>query len=100
MSTLKERLYRELELKVITGVEGLNFDPRIFRNLELGSRYQEEVHCLFEGDHESHVGFLFPSGFLSPHGLVYALKWDRRSPYSIRYEDGVYLLTHRDEVIF
>ena len=38
MSTLKETLYRELELKIITGVEGINFDPRIFQHLDLGLR--------------------------------------------------------------
>ncbi len=100
MSTLKEKLYRELELKVITGIEGINFDPRIFRDVPLGSRYQEEVHCLFETDHESHVGFRFPAGFRSPHGLFYALKWDRRSPYTFLVEDGVFHLAHHGEVIF
>ncbi|NTV82300.1 MAG: radical SAM protein [Chlorobaculum sp.] len=100
MSTIKEKLYRELELKVITGVEGINFDPRIFKNTEVGSKYQEEVHCLFEGDHESHVGFQFPAGYKSPHGLFYGLKWDRRSPYSFIVEDGVFYLAHKGEVIF
>ncbi len=100
MSKLKETLYRELELKVITGVEGINFNPHIFRNLDLGGRYQEEIHCLFEGDHESHVGIQFPAGFKSPHGLVFALKWDRRSPYSFIVENGIFYLAHKGEVIF
>ena len=63
MSNLKETLYKELELKIITGVDGISFDPHIFKHLDLGGRFQEEVHCLFEGDHETHVGIQFPAGF-------------------------------------
>ena len=100
MSTLKETLYRELELKIITGVEGINFDPHIFKHLDLGGRYQEEVHCLFEGDHETHVGIKFPAGYRSPHGLTYVVKWDRRSSYSFIYEHGTYYLAHHGKVIF
>ncbi len=100
MSTLKETLYRELELKIITGVEGINFDPRIFQHLDLGGRFQEEVHCLFEADHETHVGIKFPVGFYSPHGLTYFLKWDRRSPYTFIYEKGTYYLADNGKVIF
>ena len=93
MSNLKEKLYQELELKILTGVEGINFDPHIFKHLDLGGRYQEEVHCLFEGDHETHVGIKFPAGYRSPHGLVYTVKWDRRSSYSFLYEKGTYYLS-------
>jgi hypothetical protein len=56
MSTLNEILYRELELKISTSVEGISFDPQIFRHLDLGGRYQEEVHCLFEHAYETHAG--------------------------------------------
>ncbi|NTV01552.1 MAG: radical SAM protein [Chlorobiaceae bacterium] len=100
MSTIKEALYRELELKIATAVEGVNFDPLIFRTLDLGDTYQEEVHCLFETDHEHHVGIEFPAWFLSPHGLTYLLKWDRRSQYSFILEYGVYYLAYKGEVIF
>jgi len=100
MSKLKETLYRELELKIITGVEGINFDPHIFKHLDLGGRYQEEVHCLFEGDHETHVGIKFPAGFRSPHGLTYIVKWDRRSSYSFILEKGNYYLAQHGKVLF
>ena len=100
MSNLKETLYKELELKIITGVDGISFDPHIFKHLDLGGRFQEEVHCLFEGDHETHVGIQFPAGFYSPHGLTYVLKWDRRSPYSFIYESGTYYLAHQGKIIF
>ena len=69
MSSIKEALYRELEVKAIACIDGVSFDPHIFQHLDLGGRYQEEVHSLFELDHESHVGFKFPSGFYSPSSL-------------------------------
>lgn len=100
MSDLKEALYRELELKVYTAVEGINADPHIFKHLDLGGKYQEEVHGGFEMDHETHVGIQFPAGFQSPHGLIYAFRWNRNSPFSIRYEGGQYLLTRKGEVLF
>ncbi|NTU52741.1 MAG: nitrogen fixation protein NifB [Chlorobiaceae bacterium] len=100
MSTIKDKLYRELELKIATSVEGISFDPRIFRNLDITGKYQEEVHCVFEYDHEHHVGIHFPAGFLSPHGLTFPIKWDRRSQYSFILENDVYYLTYKGVVIF
>lgn len=100
MSDLKEKLYQELELKVHAGVEGLNFDPRIFQHLDIGGKYQEEIHCLFEMDHESHVGTQFPVGFSSPLGLTFGVRWNRNSPYSLEYSGGRYHLTHKGHELF
>ena len=100
MSNIKEKLYRELEVKAIACIDGVSFDPHIFQHLDLGGRYQEEVHSLFELDHESHVGFKFPAGFYSPSGLFYPLKWDRRSRYSIIFDQDTYYLANGQEVIF
>ena len=100
MSDLNEILYRELELKISTSVEGISFDPQIFRHLDLGGRYQEEVHCLFEHAYETHAGTKFPPGFNSPHGFIFNLRWDRRSSYSLIFEKGTYYLAHYGEVLF
>ena len=100
MSNLKETLYRELELKIATSVYGISFDPHIFQYLDLGGRYQEELHYCFEMAYETHVGIKFPTGFLSPHGLTYNLKWDRRSPYSFINENGTFYLAHQGCIIF
>ena len=94
MSTLKETLYKELKLKIATSVEGISFDPHIFKHIDLGGRYQEQIHCLFEGAYETHVGIKFPTGFNSPHGLIFNVRWDRRSPYSFIYDKGTYYLAH------
>jgi len=100
MNGLKEKLYSELELKIATGVDGISFDPHIFRHLDVAGQYQEEIHSGFEMAYETHVGIKFPTGFRSPHGLVFVLRWDRRSSYSLIYDKGIYYLTHHGKVIF
>ncbi|MDP4145060.1 MAG: radical SAM protein [Bacillota bacterium] len=100
MSNIKEKLYKELELKNKVGIEGVNFNPAIFKHLDLGGKYQEQVHVLFEFDHESHAGLDLPCGYTSPNGFHYNLNWDRRSSYSIEYENGRYYLTHNGHEIF
>ncbi|MDF2924035.1 MAG: synthase subunit 2 [Paenibacillaceae bacterium] len=102
MSTdyLKDKLLKELQLKNEIGIAGVNADPAIFENLDLGGKYQEQVHALFEFDHETHVGIEFPTGFLSPSGFRIAYNWDRRSPYKIELENGRYYLTHKGHELF
>jgi hypothetical protein len=97
---LKEQLYRELEIKNAASVEGIAVDPRIFKDLDLGGRYQEQVHTLFEMDHEHHGEVSFPVGFSSPNGLKVPFSWDSRSPYSIALEDGRYFLNDRGSRLF
>lgn len=100
MGELKKILYDELEIKNAVSVEGLSADPHIFKHLDLGGEYQEQVHTLFEMDHEHHGSFAFPCGFESPHGFHVRFKWDNRSPYGLTYDDGVYHLRDRGEIVF
>jgi hypothetical protein len=100
MSSLKEKLYAELALKNAASVEGIAVNPNIFRHLDLGGRYQEQVHTLFEMDHEQHVSVPFPCGFLSPNGFRFPFVWDNRSDFSITYDDGAYHFRENDEVLF
>lgn len=100
MSELKQQLYRELEIKNNVTVEGINVNPIIFQQLDLKGKYQEQIHSLFEMDHEPHVGIDFPVGFRSPGGLKFAFRADRRSSYSIGYENGTFFLTDKGERVF
>ena len=100
MSDLKGQLYAELALKNEASVEGIAVNPKIFRHLDLGRSVQEQVHTLFEMDHEQHVSVAFPCGFLSPLGLRFPFHWDNRSEFSITYDDGRYHLRRNQEVIF
>lgn len=100
MSLEKTKLYEEVELKNAVSVEGISVDPNIFRHLDLEGEYQEQVHTLFEMDHEPHVGIEFPVGFRSPSGFIYPFRWDQRSPYSLQYDGSSYYLLHKKDTLF
>jgi hypothetical protein len=100
MSDLKQQLYQELATKNEAMVEGIAFNPNIFKPLDLGGKYQEQVHTLFEMDHEHHVNIAFPCGFRTPNGLHIGLRWDNRSIYSISLDGGVYHLRRGGEALF
>lgn len=100
MSNIKEILYKELELKAKVNVEGVNANPAIFKYLDLGGEYQEQIHSLFEMDHHDHVGISFPCGFTSPNGLRYNFNWDVNSRLSIKYHDDKYYLAENDKELF
>jgi len=92
MSNIKKKLYTELEIKNEVSIYGISVNPIIFKNLDLGGKYQEQIHALFEMDHEQHSGVAFPCSFTSPNGLRYSFNWDRRSNYSVEYKKGQYFL--------
>jgi hypothetical protein len=99
MSALQDLLYAELAIKSKVNIEGINVKPSIFKNLELGTKYQEQIHGLFEMDHVDHVGISFPCSFSSPNGLNYSFNWDPKSDISIEYYDNeFYLLDHGKEL--
>lgn len=98
--SIKQRLYEEVSIKSELGVEGIAADPSIFRHLDLGGEYQEQVHLCFEMDHETHEDFDLPTGFETPGGLHISFQWDRRSPYEIVYDGGQYVLTHHKRELF
>lgn len=100
MSTIKDILYQELAIKNAASVEGIAVDTKIFRHLDLGRTHQEQVHTLFEMDHEQHVEVAFPVGFYSPHGLEIPFHFDSRSYFSITYDDGIFHLRERGQILF
>jgi len=100
MSDIKELLYKELRLKNEVNRAGLNFDPTIFKNLDLGGKYKEQIHGLFEHDRHTHAGIDFPTGYTSPNGFKFGFKWDKSSPYIIEYENAQFYLTHKGNELF
>jgi hypothetical protein len=100
MSQLKKQLYRELEIKNAAYVEGIRVDTAIFSGVEIGTRYQEQVHNMFEMDHDTHVGIEFPVGFTTPSGFTIPFRWDNRSAYALSLENGIFYLTHREKELF
>lgn len=100
IEAIKKQLYRELKIKNEVSVEGVNVDSVIFRHLDLGGAFQEQVHLCFEMDHETHEGIQLPAGFETPGGLNIPFKWDRRSDYKIIWDGATYLLTYKEEPLF
>ena len=62
MSGTKEQL-EEIRIKNEMQVEGIDFDPAVFGNLELGSEYEEAVYTLYTMDRKSHPGIDVPECF-------------------------------------
>lgn len=96
MASHKELLYRELELKAELAQEGVTFDPRIFQGLDVGGARQEQVHCLFEYDTDTHVGLELPPFLVLPHGLVTIFNYTRRSTNRLEREGSQLYVARRD----
>jgi len=95
MSDLKEKLYSEFELKMLISCEGVSFNKNVFKNLDLGGEYQEQVHTLFELDIDTHVGLDLPPKFILPNGILADFKADSRSDYRVEYENGQFYIVHK-----
>jgi len=93
MSSLKDKLYKEFDLKMLISSEGVSFNPEVFQHLDLGGAYQEQVHTLFELDIDTHVGLELPPAFILPHGLIAGFKADKRSPYKVEFYSGKFFIT-------
>jgi hypothetical protein len=96
MSTLKEKLYAELDLKAQISQEGINFHPDIFRHLAVGTDYQEQVHTLFEYDTDTHVGLDLPPFIVLPHGLVALFNYTRKSANTLDFDGRRFYIQRRN----
>jgi hypothetical protein len=96
MTNLKEQLYAELQLKAELAQEGVNFDPRVFTELDIGGQHQEQVHCLFEYDNDTHVGLDLPPNIVLPNGLVTLFNYTKRSSNRIEHDGHRFFVVRRD----
>ncbi|MDR0709741.1 MAG: nitrogen fixation protein NifB, partial [Spirochaetaceae bacterium] len=79
--TRKQKLRDEIYLKNRILVEGIAFDPGIFKSLDLGGKYIEAVNVLFANDRHAHREVEFPGCILTPEGNYRTqLRWNRDSP--------------------
>src|SRR5512133_2952250 len=95
MATNKDALYRELQQKAEISQEGINFDPRIFEGLDVGGQVQEQVHCLFEYDTDTHVGLDLPPFLVLPNGLTTLFNYTRRSTNQLERDGAQFYVTRR-----
>ena len=96
----KEELYEQLRVRHKIGSAGINFDPAIFKHLDLGGTIKEQVNALFASDHATHVGIDFPTGFSIESGFHFGYVWDKTSMYNIQYNNGKYGLYENDTLLF
>lgn len=87
-SALKEELYKELELKVDLGNQGISYVPSDLKHFGIGTKYAEQIHVSADADRHHHPNVLLPSGFYLPLGLYVTFKWDPESPYRLVAERG------------
>ncbi|WP_310603102.1 radical SAM protein [Anaerosporobacter sp.] len=92
MSNLKEELYKEIELRNNTGVEGVRFDPQIFKSaLEKDANIAVAHNCMdFSIDDTADIEV--PGGFRFEHGIGASLNKNSRSPYYLEEENGDIIL--------
>lgn len=101
--SLKDELYEEVRLKNEVSVEGIRITKEvneILKNADLGGKYQEEVHGMFEYDKEPHAGIPHPVGFKSPSGFLFPFNSYRKSRFSIGYDKGSFILTENGNKVF
>lgn len=97
----RDKLTKEILYKNRIMVEGLNFEPQIFRHLDLGGKYLEQVNTMFARDRHAHKEIEFPTNFVTPLGKFRVqIRWNIDSPLTLRYEDGQYNIYDRETLLF
>jgi hypothetical protein len=100
MSTLKEKLYDELQLKADIGVEGITFDRKILEQLSLGGKRQEQVQCLFNYNREVDAKLDLPPFLHLPHGLTTIFLYDKKAPNRLTFDStGFYVVRQNGDAI-
>lgn len=86
IEAVKEVLFKELELKIDLGIEGLSFDPADLKKFPIGAKYLEQQHIGMNRCLDTDV--LLPNVFYLPHGLYTQFRWDPTSKYRLTEEEG------------
>lgn len=89
---LKQTLMKELEFSNTVGVEGIRFDPEIFKESFEEDENLKAMHLVFDGSTDDTANVDVPSGLRLPHGIPLGIKKNSRAPYELRkFEDGIYV---------
>jgi hypothetical protein len=98
VTELKETLWRELALKAELGINGVAITREALEHVQPGVKAQEQVHCLFEMDFETHDVEL-PSHFYLPLGLGVPFRWNPKSIHRIDLLGDRTVLISGNEVV-
>ncbi|MGA2091745.1 MAG: radical SAM protein, partial [Endomicrobiales bacterium] len=84
---LKEALYKELELKIDVGIEGVSVDPEDFKKL-INIQTDDRVNRLSDKNNYRHPDSKLPGSFYLPNGILASFRNEPNSPYSLVAQDG------------
>lgn len=86
IQSIKEQLYKELELKTVFGQDGFTIDPRLLQEVDAGGRNQEQVQCLFNYNRNSDATLKLPSFLTLPNGLIAPFRHDSKSLHRLDFD--------------
>ncbi|HEY3491213.1 MAG TPA: radical SAM protein [Candidatus Deferrimicrobiaceae bacterium] len=95
---LKDLLWKELELKLDLGMNGVAVTKEALAKIQPGTVAQEQVHCLFEYDFDTH-DFTLPSGFNLPLGLSVPFRWNRDAAHTVTVDGERVILVKKGNEI-
>lgn len=93
---IKERLYKELELKALFSQDGFAVHPEVLRHIDAGGRNQEQVQCLFNYNRNTDARLSLPSFVTLPDGLVVPFRHDGRSLHRLEYDGRNFYAVHQN----
>lgn len=100
MSSLKNELLEELKLRCYLEVEGVGFDPEIFKEELTEDPGQKAVHNCFDMSLDNVIDIQIPGEIRVGHGLKLPIHKNSRSPYSIiREPDGFYIVQGKEKLL-
>lgn len=89
----KNELMKELEFSNLIAVEGVRYDPEIFREAFEKDENFKAMHLVFDGCTDDTSKIDVPSRLRLPHGIALFPKKNSRSPYEIRKVDDKFIVT-------
>lgn len=84
---LKNKLYKEIELKTALVVEGIKFDPSIFKEALENDKNLEQIHYCMDFSLDNTENYKIPSSILLENGFKVGLNKSSSSPFYIE-KDG------------
>jgi biotin synthase-like enzyme len=96
----KEKLLKEMEIRVGVFNEGIHADVDLFRQLDFEKQYLEQIQACFYNNHQAYKETNLPQAFRSPNGYRYAFSYDPQSKYSITRENEKFYLNKEQKRLF
>ena len=86
VNKIKERLYKELELKAAFNQDGFSVSRDVLRHIGTAEGAQEQVQCLFNYNRIADASLNLPSFITLPNGLVVAFRHDSKSLNKLEFD--------------